>query len=260
MNETKTAIVTGSATGVGAEVAIRLAEQGCNVVVNYTKSGDEAKATAEACARHGAEVELVRADVAKDEDCRMMAERAFERWGRIDYLVNNAGVSKFAAHADLESLTDEDFLWIYRVNVIGAYQMIRAAAPAMKEGGAGSVVNVSSVAGVMGIGSSVAYAASKGALNTMTLSLARALGPEIRINAVCPGMIDTRWLRQGLGQELFAKLYDSTAQATPLKAVSTPAEVAEPILFFLTSASHITGETLLVDAGTHLGYAPLVAR
>ncbi len=260
MSAHKVAIVTGSATGVGAEVAKQLAARGIHVVVNYTKSEDEARDTAQACLEQGVEVELVCANVADDADCRAMAGKAIARWGRIDYLVNNAGVSKFAAHHDLEALDGDDFLRIYKVNVIGAYQMVRAVAPAMKEGGAGSVVNVSSVAGVMGIGSSIAYAASKGALNTMTLSLARALGPEIRVNAVCPGMIDTRWLRNGLGQEGFAKLYDGTAAATPLKAVSTPAEVAEPVLFFLLSASHITGETLLIDAGTHLGFAPLVAR
>ncbi len=189
----KVAIVTGSATGVGAEVARQLAARGCSVVINYTKSEAEAKETQAACEALGAPTLLVQADVSVDADCRRLAQAALDKWGRIDVLVNNAGTSKFVAHHDLEGLSADDFQRIYAVNVIGPSQMTRAVAPAMQRQGAGSVVNVSSLAGVRGIGSSVAYAASKGALNTMTLSLARALGPEIRVNTVCPGFIDTRW-------------------------------------------------------------------
>ncbi|MGE0668284.1 MAG: SDR family NAD(P)-dependent oxidoreductase [Sphingomonadales bacterium] len=256
----KVAIVTGSATGVGAEVARQLAERGCNVVINYTKSEAEAKDAAAACAALGVETLLVRADVSNDADCRRMAQAALDKWGRIDVLVNNAGTSKFVAHHDLEGLTAEDFQRIYAVNVIGPYQMTRAVAPAMQKQGAGSVVNVSSLAGVRGVGSSIAYAASKGALNNMTMSLARALGPEIRVNTVCPGFIDTRWLRTGLGDETFEKLKAGVAKANPLKAASTPSEVAEPIVYFALSARHTTGETLLVDAGTHLGASMRVER
>ncbi len=256
----KVAIVTGSATGVGAEVARQLAERGCNVVINYTRSEAEAKASQAACAALGVETLMVQADVSIDADCRRMAQAALDKWGRIDVLVNNAGTSKFVAHHDLEGLTAEDFQRIYAVNVIGPYQMTRAVAPAMQKQGAGSVVNVSSLAGVRGVGSSIAYAASKGALNNMTMSLARALGPEIRVNTVCPGFIDTRWLRTGLGDETFEKLRASVAKANPLKAASTPAEVAEPIVYFALSARHTTGETLLVDAGTHLGASMRVER
>jgi len=256
----KVAIVTGSATGVGAEVARQLAERGCNVVINYTRSEAEAKASQAACAALGVETLMVQADVSVDADCRRMAQAALDKWGRIDVLVNNAGTSKFVPHHDLEGLTAEDFQRIYAVNVIGPYQMTRAVAPAMQKQGAGSVVNVSSLAGVRGVGSSIAYAASKGALNNMTLSLARALGPEIRVNTVCPGFIDTRWLRTGLGDETFEKLRASVAKANPLKAASTPAEVAEPIVYFALSARHTTGETLLVDAGAHLGASMRVER
>ncbi|MFN3231762.1 MAG: SDR family NAD(P)-dependent oxidoreductase [Alphaproteobacteria bacterium] len=249
----KVAIVTGSATGVGAEVARQLAERGCNVVINYTKSEAEAKEAAAACEALGVQVHLCQADVSKDEDCRRMAQEALDKWGRIDVLVNNAGTSKFVAHDDLEGLTADDFQWIYAVNVIGPYQMTRAVTPAMKAQGKGSVVMVSSIAGLQGIGSSIAYAASKGALNTMTKSLARALGPEIRVNTVCPGFIDTRWLRGGLGEERFEALKEGVKRSTALNAASTPVEVAEPILYFALGAQHTTGDIIIIDAGTHLG-------
>ena len=252
-NKGKVAIVTGSATGLGAEIARQLAGQGCNVVINYTKSEDDAKEAQAVCDALGVETLLCQADVSKDEDCRRMAQETLDKWGRIDILVNNAGTSKFVAHEDLEGLTADDFLRIYGVNVVGPFQMTRAVEPAMKKQGAGSIVNISSIAGVMGIGSSIAYAASKGALNMMTKSLARALGPEIRVNAVCPGFIETRWLRTGLGEERFEALKDQIKGTTVLAAASTPLEIAEPAVFFALSAQHTTGETLIVDAGTHLG-------
>ncbi|MEQ8327837.1 MAG: SDR family NAD(P)-dependent oxidoreductase, partial [Parvibaculum sp.] len=199
----KVAIVTGSATGLGAAVALQLADKGCNVVINYTKSETEAKETLAACEAKGVEALLAQGDVGEDADCRRIVDETVKKWGRLDVLVNNAGGTKFANHAELDELNAEDFLWIYKVNVVGAYQMIRACAPHMKEAGKGSVVNVSSIAGVTGIGSSVAYAASKGALNTMTLSLARSLAPKIRVNAVCPGFIGTRWFSDRFGSQTF---------------------------------------------------------
>ena len=250
----KVAIVTGSSAGVGAEVAQQLAARGVHVVVNYSASQAEGEAVLAAC-NEKTESILVQANVAEDDQCRKLAKAAMDQWGRIDFLVNNAGISKFAGHHDLEALSADDFMDIYQVNVIGAYQMIRACAPAMQEHGKGSVVNVSSIAGVAGIGSSVAYAASKGALNTMTISLARALGPAIRVNAVCPGMIDTRWLRNGLGQELFTMVYDDMKNKVPLQRVSEPADIAEPILYFLLQSGMTTGETMLVDGGYHLDFA-----
>ena len=255
----KTAIITGSATGLGAEIARQLAERGCNVVINYTKSEDDAREAEAVCAALGVETLLCQADVSNDEDCRRMAQETLDQWGRIDILVNNAGTSKFVAHDDLEGLTAEDFQRIYGVNVVGPFQMTRAVTPAMKAAGAGSIVNISSIAGIMGIGSSIAYAASKGAFNIMTKSLARALGPEIRVNAVCPGFIETRWLKSGLGDVNFEKLKSSQERNTVLQAASTPAEIAEPVIYFALSARHTTGETLIVDAGTHLG-PPMKAK
>ena len=248
-------IVTGSATGLGAAVAQRLASKGGRVVINYTKSESAARATVAACEKLGGEALLCRADVSDDADCRRMAATAVEKWGRVDGLVNNAGVSKIVPHADLEALTGDDFLRIFSVNVVGPYQMVRAVAPHMKKQGKGAVVNVSSLSGMSGSGSSIAYAASKAALNTMTLSLARALAPEIRVNAVCPGVMQTRWWREGLGEESYTAFIDQYTESTPLKSAGTPEAVADPVVWFLEGADQVTGETLIVDSGTHLGGA-----
>jgi 3-oxoacyl-[acyl-carrier protein] reductase len=252
-------IVTGSASGIGAASAIMLAGRGARVVVNYSKSEDAARATLKACEAAGAQVGgealLVKADVAEDADCRRLAQSALDRWGRIDALVNNAGATKFADHGNLDALSAEDFQRIYSVNVVGTYQMVRACAPAMKKNGRGAVVNVSSVAGKNGMGSSMAYAASKGALNTLTMSLARSLGPEIRVNAVCPGLIDTRWVRDGYGPR-FAAMEARYRQGTALGRLGKPEEVAGVIVWLIEGADLITGDTIMVDSGIHMGLIP----
>ena len=250
-------IVTGSATGLGAEVVKQAASKGANVLINYTKSEAEALETVDACHNLGVETLLCRADVSVDEDCRSMASQAIDRWGRIDGLVNNAGQSVFASHADLEALSGDDFLRIYSVNVVGPYQMTRAVTPRMKSQGLGAIVNVSSIGGITGAGSSIAYAASKGALNTMTVSLARALAPEIRVNAVCPALFPSRWWTEGLGEEQYRTLFDQFVKAVPLKATPTSESIANTVVWLLESAEHITGETLMIDAGMHLlGFQP----
>lgn len=254
------AIVTGSSSGVGAASALALAQRGCHVVINYSRNEEGARATERSCREAGVETEVVGADVAEDADCRRLVEAAEKKWGRLDAVVNNAGTTKFCAHDNLEGLSKEDFLRIYSVNTVGAYQMCRAAAPIMKRGGQGSIVNVASVAGVMGVGSSIAYAASKGALVTMTLSLARVLGPEIRVNAVCPGFIQGEWLKQGMGAENYERTKAFLDSSTPLRQTMTPEKVARSILYLVADAIGITGETLLVDGGMHLNTAPLVRR
>lgn len=253
-------IVTGSATGVGAAAARMLAAKGCNVVINYTRSESEALETQKACESFGVETLLVRADVSVDEDCRRMVAAAMEKWGRVDGLINNAGTTEFVDHAVLDGLDADDFQRIYAVNVIGPFQMTRAVAPHMKAAGRGAIVNVSSIAGVTGIGSSIAYAASKGALNTMTLSLARVLGPEIRVNTICPGFIQGRWLRQGMGDEAYTAALAQQEKTTPLRRAGTPEDMAQVAVWFLEGADHVTGEFLIVDGGAHLGFAPLIAR
>lgn len=241
-------IVTGSAAGLGAAAAKLLAQKGCNVLVNYTKSADEAQDVAKDCRAAGVEALVVQADVGRDEDCRRLVKAALDQWGRVDGLINNAGTTKFADAKDLDALSAEDFQRIYQVNVIGAYQMIRAVAPAMKKAGRGAVVNVSSVASTRGSGSSLAYAASKGALNTLTIGLARALGPEIRVNAILPGFFESRWLQGGLGATYDGAKANVEASAA-LRRVGTPEDMAEVAVFLIEGADYVTGQLLPVEGG-----------
>jgi 3-oxoacyl-[acyl-carrier protein] reductase len=244
------AIVTGSASGLGAATAAILAKGGARVVVNYSNSKTEAEQTADLCRSAGAEVVVVQGDVSRDEDCRKIAAAA--PWGRLDVLVNNAGTTKHVPHDNLDGLSAEDFQRIYAVNTIGPYQMVRATrslleAGAKASGRASAVVNVSSVAGISGGGSSVAYAASKGALNTMTLSLARALAPLIRVNTVCPGYIDTPWFTKGRGEAGAKQVRDAVVSKVMSSAVdATFSFLASP------ASSNMTGECVRMDAGMHL--------
>lgn len=253
-------LVTGSSTGLGAATARQIAADGARVIVNYSSSEAEAEQTAAACREAGAaEVLVVQGDVSSDADCLRLAAAA-ESWGGLNALVNNAGTTKHVPdHSQLHELSAEDFQRIYSVNVIGPYQMIRAARSLLEEGArtsgrASAVVNVSSIAGLSGVGSSVAYAASKGALNTMTISLGRALAPAIRVNAVCPGYIDTPWFTKGRGEEVATAMRGAVAQATPLQVASGPEDIAQLVAFLASPASgHMTGELVRMDAGSHLG-------
>ncbi|MFL6792160.1 MAG: SDR family NAD(P)-dependent oxidoreductase [Bradyrhizobium sp.] len=250
-------IVTGSASGLGAATAAILAKGGARVVVNYSNSQKEAEQTADLCRSAGAEVVVVQGDVSRDEDCRKIAAGAAP-FGRLDALINNAGTTKHVPHDNLDGLSAEDFQRIYAVNTIGPYQMIRATrslleAGAEASGRASAVVNVSSVAGIFGGGSSVAYAASKGALNTMTLSLARALAPLIRVNTVCPGYIDTPWFTKGRGEAGAKQVRDAVVAKVPLKVASTAEDIAQLVCFLASPASsNMTGECVRMDAGMHL--------
>ncbi|OPY93670.1 oxidoreductase [Bradyrhizobium sacchari] len=252
------AIVTGSASGLGAATAEILARSGARLVINYSSSQKEAEATAEACRKAGAaEVLVAQGDVSKDEDCRKIVAAA-SAWGRLDILVNNAGTTKHVAHADLDGLSAEDFQRLYGVNTIGPFQMVRAArrlleAGAKASGRPSAVVNVSSVAGISGVGSSIAYAASKGALNTMTLSLSRALAPLIRVNTVCPGYIDTPWFTKGRGEAGAKQVRDSVVAKVPLKVASSADDIAQLVCFLaMPASSNMTGEVVRMDAGMHL--------
>ena len=244
------AIVTGGGTGIGAAVVRRLAARGVRCVINYANSRDAAEALA---AELGNGSIAVQADIADDAQCRALAAAATQAFGRIDLLVNNAGKTKFANHEDLEALSADDFLDIYRLNTIAPFQMIRACAPAMRAGPASAVVNIASVAGVFGNGSSVAYAASKGALATMTKSLARVLAPAIRVNAVAPGYVGTGWFSERMTPEAFDKFEAFIASQTPMQLAAHAEDIAGPIVNLLDPASRvITGEVVLLDAGAHL--------
>jgi 3-oxoacyl-[acyl-carrier protein] reductase len=198
-------------------------------------------------ARKGVEFQ---GDVANDADCRRIAKAVLDKWGRIDALVNNAGTTKFVQHADLGGLLAEDWQRIIGVNVVGPFQMVRACAEALKAS-RGAIVNVSSVAAFKGTGSSVAYGASKAALNTMTQSLARALGPEIRVNAVCPGFVRTPW-QESQGKEKADETEKRFAAAAPLGKAVDAEDVADAIAWLIEGARSTTGETILIDGGIHL--------
>lgn len=243
------ALVTGSATGVGRACVLQLAKQGYNVVVNYSRSEEDAKATVADAEAAGAEILLYQCDVSSDQDARSMIAATADRFGRLDVLVNNAATTSFVEHQDLEGLTEEMWDRMLAVNLKGAFFVTRAAADLLKAaGGKGSVVNVSSVAGETGSGSSIAYCASKAGLNTMTKSLARVLAPEVRVNAVLPGPINSRWIKQGNPDWDINEMVANY----PLPRASEPADIADAVLFFALGTTMATGQLLSVDGGQTL--------
>jgi 3-oxoacyl-[acyl-carrier protein] reductase len=251
------ALVSGAASGLGAAVTRQLLQSGADVIANYRSDYgvlDELKALAESTGRR---FMIVKGDVARDEDCRAIAAAAKD-WGRIDILVNNAGTTKHVPHADLEAMLSEDFGRIMQINVIGAFQLTRAVLPLMRSAHALAerarpIVMISSVAGVLANGSSIAYSASKAAMNNMTMALARALAPAIRVNAVCPGLIDTPWFEKGVGEEQAAKIRAMAATHLPLQRVPTADEIAQTVMMLCRDeTAHVTGTHLLVDDGLSL--------
>lgn len=242
------ALVTGSATGVGRAAVMQFASRGYDVVVNYSRSEAEAQATVEEVKEAGADALLIQCDVSKDEQVRAMIDAVEQRFGRLDVLVNNAATTKFIEPADFEQLTEATWDRIFAVNLKGAYFVTRAASTLLGQGQGGAIVNVSSVAGITGRGSSIAYCASKGALNTMTKSLALALAPNVRVNAVCPGPITTRWMKEG-APDLNV---DKMVAGYPIPKASSPDDIADAILFFACDAQMATGQILTVDGGQTL--------
>jgi NAD(P)-dependent dehydrogenase (short-subunit alcohol dehydrogenase family) len=248
----KVCVTTGSSSGIGAATARLYAQNGWNVVINFSRDPAPAEAVAAECRALGAEVLVSKADIASDEDCLRLAAEVEARWGRADVLVNNAGTTKFVGLKDLDGLSGEDFHQIYAVNVVGSYQMTRAFVPLLKKNPGSGVVNISSVASMMGVGSSLAYMASKGALNALTAGLARALGPDIRVNAIAPGLVETPWLQQGLGAERYAASRQAYVGRAALEDVIQPEDIAQTAWYLGASATKTTGEVLLVDAGLRL--------
>lgn len=247
----RVALITGASSGIGAATAKLLAARGCHIAINFSKSRAAAEGVAAECRKSGVDTLLVQGNVASDTDCRRIVDETVSHFGHLDYLVNNAGTTKFVAHKDLDGLSAQDFHDIYAVNTIGPYHMVRAAEPYLRAT-KGAIVNVSSIAGVVAVGSSLAYVASKAALNGLTLGLARVLAPEVRINSVCPGFVEGEWLKQGMGETAYEALRAGWAAMAPLGRTNTAADIAENIAFFLTSAPNITGETLMIDAGMRL--------
>ncbi len=247
--EGKAAIVTGGGTGVGRATALDLARRGCHVLVNYSRSREEAEETAAEVRQLGVRGVAVQADVADDAACRKIVESAVREFGGLHILVNNAGTTSFIPHDQLEDVKDSDWEKILSVNVKGPFQCARAAAAAIRAGdNEGEIINVASVAGIAAMGSSIPYCASKAALINMTVSLARVLAPKIRVNAVAPGFIAGRWLQAGLGPAYDAvmKMYE---EKLPLARVCQPEDVSAAIVSLITGSDTITGQTLTCDSG-----------
>lgn len=248
-------MITGAATGIGAACARRFARAGWAVAIGNFNDGTRAAAlaTEAACRDDGAPTLLFDADVGINDDCRRAVDEIEAHWGRIDALINCAGTTRVVPHADLAAIDDMEFERIYRVNLIGMFQMTRAAAPLLRERATtertASVINISSLAGLNGTGSSIAYAASKGAVNTLTLSLARSLAPQIRVNAIAPGMVDEGLLQHVLDAASHERIVARMTEASPLKRVSQPSEVAELAWFIAAQAPAITGQVIAMENG-----------
>ncbi|UFJ39312.1 glucose 1-dehydrogenase [Brevibacillus humidisoli] len=238
----KVALITGSATGIGRAIALRLAREGVHVTVNYSRSAEEAIQTVEQIRQWGVEGLLYQANVADDAAVRNMVQATIQQFGRLDILVNNAGVTDFVEHRDLEGLHDEHWDRVMSVNVKGMFHCCRAAAQELQKQ-KGCIVNIASVAGMTGLGSSIAYAASKAAAISVTKSLARVLAPDVRVNSISPGIVDTRWVA---GQEEHVK---RLASGTPLGRVATPEDVAEAAYSLIAHAGFVTGQNIVVDGG-----------
>jgi len=250
-------LITGGSSGVGAAVARRLSAQGAAVLVNYSRDAALARQVVAQCEALGAQALAVQGDVARDADCVGLVDAAVGRWGRLDALVNCAGTTQFVPMAQLDDVRAEDFQRIYGVNAVGPFQMARAAARQMSEGSA--IVNVSSIAGQIGSGSSFPYVMSKAALNILTIGLARVLAPRIRVNAVLPGLIEGRWMRDGLGEAMYERVKSQYAAASALGRVSDPNHIASAVCWLLAPDCLATGQQIVVDAGFVLGKLPSAA-
>jgi ketoreductase RED2 len=234
------AIVTGSSSGIGAAVARSFAGIGAGVVVNSVRSTKEGEAVAAALP----DAVYVQGDIADPDAAQRLVDTAVERWGRLDTLVNNAGTTAVIPHHDLEAASVEVWRRIFEVNVFATWSMTLAALPALQEA-KGSVVNISAIAGLRPTGSSIPYAASKAALNHMTVLLAKVVGPGVRVNAVAPGLIDTPWTAD------WDFVRGMVEQVAPLKRIGQPEDVADVVLA-LARSSYVTGQVVAIDGGLTL--------
>ncbi|MGY8656152.1 MAG: SDR family NAD(P)-dependent oxidoreductase [Verrucomicrobiia bacterium] len=248
----KAAVVTGASRGVGAATALALAKRGCSVLINYAQSDAAAAQVRDQVTALGVKAITFKGDVANDQVCRAMMQAAVDGLGRLDVLICNAGTTSFIPHPDLEAVTDEVWSRIMDVNVKAPFQCARAARAHIEESGGGEIVMTSSVAGFTGMGSSIPYCASKAAVINMTLSLARVMGPKIRVNSIAPGIIKGDWLKKGLGENYESVVAEKEAEAV-LKAACAPEDVAEAILSLVTGSDMVTGQTLACDAGHMIG-------
>ena len=236
----KSVLVTGGSSGIGEQVATRFAEMGAQVAIN---SASSVEAGEDVAARLGGI--YCRADIADDGAVRAMIEEVVSVFGGLDVVVNNAGRTRVIPHDDLDAVTDEVWTEILGVNLLGTWHVTRAAVPHLKESRNGSVINVSSLAGLRPVGSSVPYAVSKAGLNHMTRLLARVLGPKIRVNAVAPGLVNTPWTKDWM------EVRRLVGEITPMRSEAMPDDVAEACLY-LAHSTFVTGDVLAVDGGHQL--------
>ncbi|WP_261301482.1 SDR family NAD(P)-dependent oxidoreductase [Paenibacillus andongensis] len=241
----KVALVTGGGTGIGRAACLALAERGATVVVNYSRSKADAEETAQIINSTGGRAIAVQANVSQDKEVREMVDTLVKQFGTIDLLVNNASITRHIPFEDLEAVTDEVWDELYDINVKGMYYCARAVAPFMKMNKQGAIVNLGSIAGQTGLGSSLPYAVSKAAVHGLTKSLARALAPDIRVNCVAPGAVATRWWA---GREEQMK---RLAPNLLLQSISTPEDIAKFICAALEQEA-MTGQIITVDSGQTL--------
>ena len=237
----KVAIVTGSSSGIGEEIARRLSDLGANVVVNSANSVNAGQQVAKSLSTKSL---YIQADISDQEAGQQLIDKTISEFGQLDILINNAGWTTLVAHHDLDSLTDEIFEKTFDVNVFGTWWLTKAAIPHLKKSKDGNIVNITSIAGVRPVGSSIAYAMTKAALNHMTILLAKSCGP-VRVNAVAPGLVETPWTSDWQAQ------HDNVARVTPLKRSATPQDCAEATIALIRN-KYATGQIFVVDGGLTL--------
>ncbi len=249
----RVALVTGGATGIGRATVLHLAKSGtAGVIINYRTAKEQAEQIAAEARQVGVEALCVYADLKSDEQVRQMVRQVGERFGRLDVLVNNAGVTHWVPVSDLDALTDAMWDEIMDVNVKAAFRCTRAAVPLLSEA-QGVVINVSSISGILATAtsSSLAYGAAKAALIYLTRGLAVALAPKIRVNAVAPAFTDTQWMRNHYGAD-YDQVIARAAANYPLRRIAKTEDVAEAIVGLVTGGDFVTGQTLIVDGGLSL--------
>jgi 3-oxoacyl-[acyl-carrier protein] reductase len=247
-NEKPAVLVTGAATGIGRSAAVTLAKNGYNVVVNFSRSEEAANTTARACEAVGARALLHRCDVSDDTAVRAMLAATEKEFGRLDVLINNAGTTVDVEPKDFEGMTVEAWNRVFNVNVLGLFLVTRAAAPLLKKSANGCIVNTCSIAGLRPSAQPLPYAASKAAVANLTKTLANALGPQIRVNAVAPGWIEGDWMKRTLADN-YEGLMARRAKYTPLKRCCTEDDVADSMLSLILHNRFVTGEIIIVDGG-----------
>ncbi len=246
------AIVSGASSGVGAQTAIQLAERGVSVVINYAKSEARAIAVQQQIIENGGKATLCQADVSQESQCIKLVEKAVNHFGKLNIVINNAGTTEFVQHDDLDGLTDDIWQKTLATNLMGPFYISKAAKPYLVEQGGGEIIMTSSIAGLTTHGSSIAYCASKAALNSLCKTLAKALGTSnIRVNAICPGLIDGEWSRSGWQENWDAAKQYTLAQSA-LKRISTPSDIAQSIIAILEGSDNMTGQLITLDSGLTL--------